>query len=153
MGGERSGDPTWAQATFEDAPGALSSAPMRAPVPAVLAALVVAALGAVILGEYELAGTRPLLAGVLFGVAVAEVIASVARTTDGDVRLLAAAALVTEAGLVWATWISTGHELDLASGTAWAGIVLGSGASPLWLRSAGRRGGRTPDGTTPAPVG
>lgn len=126
---------------------------MRAPVPAVLVALVVAALGAVILGEYELAGVRPLLAGVLFGVAVAEVIASVSGSVDGDVRLLAAAALVTEAGLVWATWISTGHELDLATGTAWAGIVLGSGASPLWLRSAGRRGHHTPDGTTPTPVG
>lgn len=126
---------------------------MRAPVPAVLAALVVAALGAVILGEYELAGVRPLLAGVLFGVAVAEVIASVVRTVDGDVRLLAAAALITEAGLVWATWISTGHELDLASGTAWAGIVLGSAASPLWLKSAGRRGAHNLDGTAPTPVG
>ncbi len=126
---------------------------MRAPVPAVLAALVVAALGAVILGEYELAGARPLLAGVLFGVAVAEVITSVARSVDGDVRLLAASALVTEAGLVWATWISTGHELDLASGTAWLGIVLGSVASPLWLRSAGRRGERSLDGTAPTPVG
>lgn len=126
---------------------------MRAPVPAVLAALVVAALGAVILGEYELAGARPLLAGVLFGVAVAEVITSVARSIDGDVRLLAASALVTEAGLVWATWISTGHELDLASGTAWLGIVLGSAAAPLWLKSAGRRGARIPDETAPTPVG
>lgn len=126
---------------------------MRAPVPAVLAALVVAALGAIILGEYELAGARPLLAGVLFGVAVAEVITSVARSVDGDVRLLAASALVTEAGLVWATWISTGHELDLASGTAWLGIVLGSAAAPLWLRSAGRRGARIQDGTAPTPVG
>lgn len=126
---------------------------MRAPVPAVLAALVAAALGAVILGEYELAGVRPLLAGVLFGVAVAEVIASVVRTSDGDARLLAAAALVTEAGLVWATWISTGHELDLASGTAWAGVALGTVSAPLWLRSAGRRGDRTPDGTAPTPVG
>jgi len=126
---------------------------MRAPVPAVLAALAAAALGAVILGEYELAGARALFAGVFFGVAVAEVITSVARTVDGDVRLLAAAALVTEAGLVWATWISTGHQLDLATDTAWAGIVVGSLAAPLWLRSAGRRGDRTPDATSPTPVG
>ena len=126
---------------------------MRAPVPAVIAALAVAALGAVILGEYELAGTRPFLAGVLFGVTVAEVMATVARPSGEDRPLLAAAALVTEAGLVWATWISTGHELRTAAATAWGGILVGSLAAPLWLRSAGRRAEHTPDGTAPAPGG
>ena len=124
---------------------------MRAPVPAVLAALVAAALGAVILGEYELAGLRPLLAGTLFGVGVAEVIATVVKEVDDDPRLLVAAALVAEAGLVWATWISTGHELDLAAGTAWGGVAAGALAAPLWLRSAGRRGARIPDEPAPAP--
>lgn len=115
---------------------------MRTPVTAVLAALLAATLGAIILGEYELAGIRPLFAGLLFGVAVAEIIASVARPSD-DWSLLAAAALITEAGLVWATWISTGRELDLASGTAWAGVIVGTVAAPLWLKSAGRRGERS----------
>lgn len=113
---------------------------MRRPVPAVFVALAVAALGAVILGEYELAGARPILAGVLFGVMVAEVLATLARTWAREAALWAAAALITEAGLVWATWISTGHELDRAAGTAWAGIVVGVVAAPFWLRSAGRRG-------------
>jgi hypothetical protein len=126
---------------------------MRAPVPAVVAALAVAALGAVILGEYELAGARPLLAGLLFGVTVAEVMATVARPSGDDPHLLAAAALVAEAGLVWATWISTGHELRSAAVTAWGGIVVGSLAAALWLRSAARRAPRTRDETAPAPGG
>ncbi len=126
---------------------------MRTPVVAVLAALVAAALGAVILGEYELAGIRPLLAGLLFGVAVAEIIASVAGRVDADPRLLAASALIAEAGLVWATWISTGHELDLAGTSAWSGIVIGTVAAPLWLRTGGRRGGRSSIGPGPSPGG
>jgi hypothetical protein len=126
---------------------------VRAPVPAVIVAIVVAAIGAVILGEYELAGYRPLLAGALFGVTVGEVIASIARFANDDPRLMFASALVAGAGLVWATWISTGHHLDLAPATAWGGIVVGSLAAPLWLRSAGRRGGRNQDGAAPVPGG
>lgn len=124
---------------------------MRRPVPAVLAAILVAALGAVILGEYELSGTRPLLAGLVFGVTVAEVIATIARGRAGDPELWAAAALITEAGLVWATWISTGHRLDLAATTAWVGVALGTFAAPLWLRSAGRRSRTEVVDEAPAP--
>lgn len=116
---------------------------MRRPVPAVLVALAVAAVGAVILGEYELAGARPVLAGFLFGITVAEVLATLARPWARSPELWAAGALITEAGLVWATWISTGHELGRAETTAWIGVGVGSLASPLWLRSAGRRAGGT----------
>ena len=113
---------------------------MRRPVVAVLVALAVAAVGAVILGEYTLAGARPVLAGLLFGITVAEVIATLARSWAGEPELWASSALVTEAGLVWATWISTGHDLQSAAATAWVGIGVGIVAAPLWLRSAGRRG-------------
>ena len=133
---------------------------MRGPVLGVVVALLVAALGAVILGEYELSGGRPLLAGVLFGVTVAEVIASTAGpgpgaggSEDDELYLLGTAPLITEAGLVWATWISTGHDLERAATTAWLGIGLGMLASLLWLRSAGRRGARIPDGRAPSPDG
>lgn len=124
---------------------------MRSPVPAVFIALAIAALGAVILGEYELSGLRPILAGVLFGVTVAEVVASVARSDDD--YLMGAAALITEAGLVWATWISTGHALDLAATTAWIGVMAGMLAAALWFKSAGRRGARTQGVGAPSPDG
>lgn len=124
---------------------------MRAPVPAVLVALVVAAAGALLVGEQPLVGLRPLLAGVLFGVAVGETVATFARRADR--YLLAAAALVAEAGLVWGTWISNGRDLGAATGSAWAGVVLGAVAAPLWLTSAGPRGGHSPDGPAPAPGG
>ncbi|MEA3076561.1 MAG: hypothetical protein QOF60_1469 [Actinomycetota bacterium] len=123
---------------------------MRQPVPAVLLALAVAAFGAVVLGEYDLSGTTPLVAGALFGIAVAEVAVTVAHSSDG--YLQAAVALVTEAGLVWATWISSGHHLDLASATAWVGIALGSAIAPLWIRSVGRRGERSRGGEGPSPA-
>lgn len=110
-----------------------------------------AALGAVILGEYPLGGFTPLIAGPFFGVAVAEATATVGRHSDRF--LLAAVALVSQAGLVWAMWISTGHDLHLAPATGWAGVVLGGLAAPLWLKSAGRRGGRSPADSGPGPEG
>lgn len=119
--------------------------------PAVVVAAVVAAIGAVILGEYELNGARPLYAGAIFGLAVGEVLATLVRRADR--YLLGASALLAEAGMVWATWISTGRDLGLASGTAWAGVVIGTIAAPLWLTSAGRRATRTPDAPAPAPGG
>ena len=122
---------------------------MRSPIGGVVVAALVAALGAVVLGEYELIGVRAVVAGLIFGVLVGEVVATVAR--QGDPALQVAAALLAEAGLVWATWISTGHDLGLASTAAWIGVVLGGGAAALWLRSAGRRGARSPDGSAPAP--
>lgn len=124
---------------------------MRAPVPAVLVALVAAAVGALLVGEQPLVGVRALLAGVLFGVAIGEAMATMARRADP--YLLAAAALVAEAGLVWGTWISSGRDLGVASGWAWAGVVIGTVAAPLWLRSAGPRGAHSPDGPAPAPGG
>lgn len=124
---------------------------MRAPVPAVLVAAVVAGLAAVVLGEYELVGSRALLSGLIFGVAVGEVLATLVRRSDA--YLLGAAALLAEAGLVWATWISTGRDLGEAAPVAWVAVALGAAAAPLWLRTAGRRGARSPDEPAPAPGG
>jgi hypothetical protein len=126
---------------------------MRGPVVAVVGAIVVAAVGAVILGEYDLSGFRGILSGVIFGVTVAEVIATVAKPGPDERPLEAAAALITEAGLVWATWISTGHQLDDAAGMTWVGVALGAVAAPLWVRGASRRAGDTTDGPAPAPAG
>jgi hypothetical protein len=124
---------------------------MRAPLPAVVVGLVAAALGAVILGEYPLIGARAVLAGLVFGVTVAELMADVSRPGPEEQYLPFAAAMITEGGLVWATWISTGHELETASTAAWIGIGVGMLASMLWFRSAARRGAHIPDAAAPSP--
>jgi hypothetical protein len=126
---------------------------MRAPVPAVLVGLLAASIGAVILGEYPLVGFRALLAGLVFGVTVAELMAGVARPGPDEQYLPFSAAMLTEGGLVWATWISTGHELDTASTAAWLGIGVGMLSSLLWFRSAARRGASIRDAAAPSPGG
>jgi len=110
-------------------------------VAAVVAGAAAAAAGAIVLGEYDLSGRAALLAGLLFGVSLAEIVVSVGGVAD--VAMAAATALLAEGGLVWALWISTGHHLDLASGIGWAGVVVGALAAGVWIRSAGRRAPRT----------
>ncbi len=111
---------------------------------AVLVGALVTCAGAVILGEYVYEGTTPFLACGLYGFVLAELVTSIARA--GDVYLMAATALLVEACMVWALWISTGHHLDLAAGEAWFGIAFGMAAAAWWVRSAGRRPRRSPAG-------
>ena len=108
---------------------------------AVAAAGLLAAIGALMLGEQPLEGLTVLLAGVLFGMAVAEVVVSIAR--HGDTYLAAAAALLTEAGMVWALYIETGHNLEDAPIEAWIAVVLGGASAAAWLRTAARRARHT----------
>ncbi|HET9444571.1 MAG TPA: hypothetical protein VFO65_14695 [Acidimicrobiales bacterium] len=122
---------------------------MTRPVLALIAGLATAALGAQFLGEQELVGTVAVVAGVLFGVVVAEVTISVARSPSPF--LLVAVSLVSAAGLVWALWISTGHDLDYADASAWLGVGLGAVSAPVWFRTGGQRGERSRGPTTPAP--
>lgn len=99
----------------------------------------VAAGGALILGEYDLRGTTPIVAGLLFGLILGEVVTAVGRRRD----LLAAAtaAAVGGLGMLWAAWRSTGPDetWSLVPGEAWAGVVLGAVAAGLWVRTPGRR--------------
>ena len=108
----------------------------------VLAGAVVAFVGAVLLGEQPLEGVTAPVAGVLFGVAIAEATVSLARYGDG--YLAGATALLAEAGLVWALYIETGHQLDEAPPEAWFGVVLAAVAAVVWLRTAARRVGGIP---------
>jgi hypothetical protein len=121
---------------------------MRQPL-AVLAAILVASAGAVILGEYDLHGITAVVAGAIFGVALAELIVTISRT--GNVAMQVAASGCAFLGLVWATWISTGHSFKYATVATWIGIAVGVAAAPLWVRSAGRRGHHNPDAPAHTP--
>lgn len=89
-----------------------------------LAGLAVACLGALILGEYELAGSTPYVAGVLFGLVVAEAVVTVARR--GGAGLAVFAGLASAAGMVWAAWIAAGRDWHYVAGGAWAGVAVGA---------------------------
>ncbi|MGH9156134.1 MAG: hypothetical protein ACRD1K_09965 [Acidimicrobiales bacterium] len=116
------------------------------PLLAIVACVLAAALGALILGEYELVGATALVAGLLFGLLVGEVgivtagRSSVARAAS---RLPVVAPLTTGAGLVWAGWISSGRDWSFVSTEAWAGVAVGVLAAAAWVRSPRRRAPRT----------
>lgn len=114
---------------------------MRTAAAAVAGALV-ASLGALILGEYELRGALPYVAGALFGLAVAEAIITVARPPGA--ALAAAGAVFAAAGFVWAAWIESGRDWNYVEASGWAGALIAGAAAAVWIRSFGTRGPRTP---------
>lgn len=102
------------------------------------------ALGAVILGEYEFTGLTPVVAGILFGLIIAEVMTVAAKKADLQLALIAAG--FSAVGIVWAAWISSGRDWDYVPGGTWLGMVLAAAAAAVWIKSPGRRGSRTPEG-------
>lgn len=108
---------------------------------ALVAGAAVAAAGAVMLGEYALIGVTPYVAAVLFAVVIAELLRSVAG--HSSVALVAGAAGLTVAGLLWAAWIQAARDWSYVPGATWASAVLGAAVAALWVRSSGRRGANT----------
>lgn len=112
----------------------------------VVAAGLVSAYGALVLGEYELAGFTPLYAGALFGLVVAEVFLVVGRTTGFPATVIAA--LLAYGGMTLALVLSTvTRDLTYIAGEGWASLAIAPAVAWLWVRSAVRRGGRTPPAT------
>jgi hypothetical protein len=106
---------------------------------AVILTAAAAALGALILGEYDLAGVTPYVAGVLFGLAIAEVTLTVGR----DARVWAAtmSAALAVGGWLWAAWISTGEGVAPMRLGSWLGAVVAAVVAFGWVRWSGKRGG------------
>ncbi len=94
-----------------------------------VAAALTAALGAVILGEYPFSGLVVLGAGILFGLFVAEALIGVGRWR-GPVPA-ALGGVLAGAGLVWAAWISEGHDLSYLPVEGWIAVALGAAAAAL----------------------
>lgn len=109
---------------------------------AAVAAVGAAALGAVIIGEYELRGATPLVAGVLFGLLLAELVTAVAGRRTLALAAMAGAAAAS--GLVWAAWISSGRDWSFVPAEAWAGVVVAPFAAVTWIRGGRRRAAGTP---------
>jgi len=120
---------------------------------AVLAALAVTVLGAAILGEYQFDGLTGVVAGLIYGVFVAEAAVAVARR--GSAWLAIVSAVLAVGGLGWAIRASIGPRASVPgdfTGYAWAALVLAAAGAAFRARSSGRRaaGSRTEPGRTPA---
>lgn len=97
----------------------------------------VAAMGALILGEYEFTGSLPFVAGVLFGLVVGEVVVSVGQARSAVVAVLAAA--LSFAGIAWAGWIDSSEGVEPVKGLVWVAAVLA--ALTAAVRTVGLRRG------------
>ena len=116
---------------------------------AVAAAAAGAALGALIMGEYELAPTTAIFAALAFGFAIGEVIASISRR-HGVVEA-ALAAVITGGGLAWGGWISSGRGLVPLTTAAKFAPFVGAVVAVLTVRSSAPRAGSSrPDSSPPA---
>lgn len=119
----------------------------RAPL-GLLCAAAAAALGALILGEYEFSGTLPFVAGPLFGLVIGEVVVGVGRTRAVVAGLLAAA--LAFGGIAWAGWIDSTQGVEPVKGLVWVAAGLAAGAA--LLRTTGlRRRTRLAQGDSFAP--
>jgi hypothetical protein len=94
-----------------------------------------AALGALILGEYEFTGSLPWVAGPLFGLVVGEVVVGVGRTRHLVAAVLAAAFAF--GGVAWAGWIDSTQGVEPVKRLVWVSAAL-AGAAAL-LRTGGLR--------------
>jgi hypothetical protein len=108
----------------------------------VVAAVLAAAFGGLVLGEYELEGAMVFVAAALFGVAVAEVLVAVSRHARSAHAALAG--VLTAAGFAWSSWIQAGRDWEFVTGLRWAGVPVGAVAAALWVRSSGRRAAGSP---------
>lgn len=115
------------------------------PVLALFAGAFTAAFGAVVLGEYQLAGVTGVIAGALFGLAVAEIVLTVGGQTLTSQLTVAVigVAVFAAAGLIWSAWISAGHDWSYVPVGGWIGVAVGAAVGPWWLKSGARRAART----------
>jgi len=118
-------------------PGPSRRSTGRREVLAMVAGAGAAVVGALIVGEYEFAGLIPFVAGALFGLAVAELMLTIAvRST---VRLAVVGALLTGGGLAWAAWISSGRGVAPYPAGGYIAIGLGAVIAGGWIAMPSRR--------------
>jgi len=96
----------------------------------------VAALGALILGEYEFTGTLPWLAGPLFGLVIGEVVVGVGRSHHPAVAAMAAVLSFT--GIAWAGWIDSTQGVEPIKTAVWGSALLAAAAGFLRIRGLRR---------------
>ena len=101
---------------------------------------VLALVGGVVLGEYDLRGTTVIIGFPLYGVAVAELASAVGRRLAA--ATLVALAVLVAAGLSLALWISFGHFRNEVAPPvmSWVMVAVATAATPAWGWSSRNRG-------------
>ena len=105
----------------------------------VVCGVAAAALGALILGEYEFTGSLPFVAGPLFGLVIGEIVVGIGRARSVLVATIGATAAF--AGIVWAGWIDSSEGVEPVKALVWVAAPLAAVAA--LLRIVGLPG-RTP---------
>jgi MFS family permease len=82
----------------------------------------VAALGALILGEFEFSGLLPYVAGALFGLVVGVVVVGVGRDRSWPVAVVAGA--LAAGGIAGAGWIDSSEGIEPVKGLVWVSAAL-----------------------------
>lgn len=103
----------------------------------VVCAAAAAAVGALILGEYEFTGSLPFVAGPLFGLAIGEVMVSVGRNRTMVIAALAGG--LAFAGIAWAGWIDANEGIEPVKGLVWVAGGLAAVVATLRTADLGRR--------------
>jgi hypothetical protein len=99
-------------------------------------AVLVAALGGLIMGEYFLSGAMALLAGALFGLAVGESAIAVGKSSEWV--LVGVAAVAAFLGFTWSGWIEAGRSFDIDV-VRWIGSLCALASAAWWVRAFGSR--------------
>jgi peptidoglycan/LPS O-acetylase OafA/YrhL len=97
------------------------------PLLAVVVAALVAAFGALVLGEYEFEGTLPFVAGALFGLVIGEVVVGIGRSRSWAVAV--PAALLAAGGIAWAGWIDASQGVEPVKALVWPAAALAAVAA------------------------
>jgi hypothetical protein len=109
---------------------------------ALVAGVAVAAVGGLIVGEYPFHGWTPYIAGVLFGLVVAEVVVTLAGAET--VWSGVVCALCTAGGLAYAVWDDAGYGVRPIGIAAWVGVAIGAVVAGLrggwWAARRSARG-------------
>ncbi len=93
-----------------------------------------AALGALMLGEYEFTGLLPFVAGPLFGLAIGEIVVGVGRARTVPIAVVAGA--LAFGGIALAGWIDSSEGVEPVKRAVWAAAVLA--AAVAGVRTAPR---------------
>jgi drug/metabolite transporter (DMT)-like permease len=109
----------------------------------------VAAVGALIIGEYQLGLLAGIAAGVVLGLAVAEAALMTAGERTLPVAVAGALAAAGFVALVWAGWIDVHHRRESIPAGAWLGAIAAASVVALrtGLGTARSAGSGNPEGS------